>query len=279
MATQGGSVTLDRVTIDTAGANSAPAATDRGGGTITVDGGTLTASGADSPGLYSTGKVTVHGATISATGAESAVIEGSNSITLEGTSLTSGAADKWGVMLYQSTSGDAEGAQGVFTMTGGALSNTASTGPLFYVTNTTGTINLSGVDLSVGSGVLLSAATGDWGDGGSNGGNAILNADHQTLVGDLDADEISSLTVSLTNGSTLTGATTDAALTLDDTSTWTVTADSTLMTLSGAAINGSTVTNIIGNGHTVTYDASLPANDALDGATYDLTGGGTLTPA
>lgn len=278
MATQGGTMTLDDVTIETAGGSAAPVATDRGGGTITVHGGTFTSSGSNSPGLYSTGTLVVDGATFTASGAESAVIEGSNSIALTDSTLTSSQADKWGVMIYQSMSGDAEGAEGVFTMTGGSLADTATTGPLFYVTNTTGTITLKGVSLSAGSGVLLKAATGPWGTRGSNGGNATLTADGQALTGDLVADDISTLAVALTNRSTLTGAITNGSLSLDKSSTWTVTADSVLTGLSGAAISKTSISNIVGNGFTVTYDSSLTANSALGGGTFTLAGGGTLTP-
>jgi len=65
--------------------------------------------------------------------------------TLVDTDLSSSMADKWGVMIYQSMSGDAQGTRGVFTMGGGSLANTATTGPLFYVTNSTGVITLQGV--------------------------------------------------------------------------------------------------------------------------------------
>ena len=206
MATQGGSVTLDNVEITTAGANAAPLATDRGGGTITATGGSALASGKDSPALYSTGTITVNGGTYEATGAEAAVIEGSNSIVLTDVVLSSTIADKWGVMLYQSMSGDAEGTTGTFTMTGGSLKVTGENSPVFYVTNCTGTIVLEGVDITSTSGVLVDAAAGNWGTSGSNGGTAILTATGQTLVGDLVADSSSSLSINLTNGSRLTGA-------------------------------------------------------------------------
>jgi hypothetical protein len=52
-----------------------------------------------------------------------------------------------------------------------------------------------------------------------------------------------------------------ANLTLDGTSSWTVTADSYLTTLNTAGISETSITNIIGNGHTVYYDAS--ANSSL----------------
>ncbi len=283
MATQGGVLALTDVDITTSGANSAPIATDRGGGTITAVGGTLLATGQDSPCLYSTGSIDVTNATCSATGAESAVIEGSNSIALHNTALSSSKSNKWGVMIYQSMSGDAQGAQGVFTMAGGSLANTAPTGPLFYVTNSTGIITLANVSVTAASGTLLKAAAGNWGTSGSNGGTADLTASGQTLTGNLVADSISSITAALKNSSALTGSI-DADntaktvnLTLDSSSTWTVTADSHLTCLSDVdGISGTTVTNITGNGHTVYYSQS--ACSALGGRTYTLSGGGYLQP-
>ena len=286
MATQGGSATLTDVDIATAGANSAPLATDRGGGTITATGGTAVASGKDSPALYSTGTITVNGGTYKATGAEAAVIEGANSIILNDVTLSSTMADKWGVMIYQSMSGDAEGAQGTFTMTGGSLEYSGANGPLFYVTNTTADIALKNVTVNADSGVLLKAATGNWGNTGSNGGTANLVADGQSLTGNVVADSISSVDMTLQNSSSLSGsinsdnAAKDARLTLDASSTWNVTADSYLngLMLTGG-ISGTTITNITGNGHTVYYDATDSANSALGGQTYSLNGGGTLQPA
>jgi len=120
MATQGASVSLAGVTLSTAGASASAIATDQGGGTINVAGGNVTTSGMNSAGIYSTGAISVAGTTFKSTGAEAAVIEGANSITLAGVSLTS-TFQKWGVMIYQSMSGDASGTHGVFTMAGGSL--------------------------------------------------------------------------------------------------------------------------------------------------------------
>jgi hypothetical protein len=279
MATQGASVTVTNAKITTAGKNSGVLATDRGGGTISATGGTISASGQDSPGIYSTGSISVTGATVQATGAEAAVIEGGNSITLSNTSRSS-TFTKWGVMIYQSMSGDATGTQGTFTMTGGSLQYTPASGPLFYVTNSTGIIVLKGVTVTANSGVLVSAAAGNWGTSGSNGGTAVLTADDQTLAGDLVADSISTIAVTLKNSSTFTGKATKASITLDASSTWNVAGNSTLASLvDSAGISGSSIANIQGNGYTVTYDSSLSANSYLGGKTYPLTGGGTLTPA
>ena len=285
MATNAGSVTLIDVDMTTAGIHSGAIATDRGGGTITATGGTVTTSGQDSPGIYSTGAISVADATISATGAEAAVIEGANSIALTNTALSSSKEDKWGVMIYQSMSGDAEGTRGVFTMAGGSLAYTAANGPLFYVTNSTGVITLKGVNVTATSGTLVNAAGNDrWGTIGSNGGTVILTADGQTLTGNMVADSISSITAALHNGSSLTGFINSAHtakavnLTLDASSTWNVMADSYLTCLTDpGGISGATITTITGNGHTVYYDAS--ACPALGGQTYTLNGGGTLKPA
>lgn len=284
MATLGGAMTLTNVDITTTDAHSGAIATDRGSGTITATGGTILATGPDSPGIYSTGVITVSDAVVTATGAESVVIEGANSVTLTDSKVSSSFADKWGVMIYQSFSGDAEGSEGVFTMTGGSLANTAATGPLFFITNTLGIITLSDVEVMAGSGILVNAsATDRWGTSGANGGTVIFTADGQTLAGDWVADTISSITLTLQNKSALTGAinadnTAQAInVTLDETSTWSLTADSYVSTLVDAAgITDSEVTNIIGNGFNVYYDPNL--NPDLNGQTYTLVEGGQLLP-
>ena len=97
------------------------------------------------------------------------------------------------------------------------------------------------------------------------------------------AVSISGVTLKLTKTSAWTGAidtagtAKTAAVALDATSTWTVTADSHVTALTGAVISGSSITNIVGNGHTVTYDSA--SSPELGGKTYTLAGGGTLTPA
>ena len=130
----------------------------------------------------------------------------------------------------------------------------------------------------------MTPRTTRWGTSGSNGGTAVLTANSQTPSGAITADAISTVTAMLQSGSSLTDALNTANtakainLTLDGTSTWTVTADSHLMCLSDAAgISSTNISNITGNGHTVTYSAS--ACTALAGTTYTLNGGGTLQPA
>lgn len=278
MAADGGEITATDLDVSTSGVRSAPIATDRGGGSITVRGGRYRSTGTTSPGIYSTGDIRVSGADLLAADSEAAVVEGSNSLEIEHSVLFG--ARKHGVMIYQSFSGGAKGRRGAFTMTGGSLS--AAEGPLFYVTNTTGRIHLSGVTLAPASGKLLLAATGEWGREGANGGRAHLTADAQTLAGDLAADADSSLVITLKNESTLTGAIQSGALVLDATSRWTATAPSTLTTLSATDDVDNPrdiLARIRSYGYVITYDAARPENNWLNRQTHPLAGGGKLVPA
>jgi hypothetical protein len=242
--------------------------------------GTATASGQDSPGIYSTGSISATGATISATGAEAAVIEGANSITLTNTVLSGakGTRDR-GLMIYQSMSGDAQGTQGTFTMTRGSFTWPSTTGPAFYVTNSTGVITLKTVAVHNNSPTLVKAGADQWGTSGKNGGTVIFTADGDTLTGNLICDNISSISATLKNNSSLTGFIDSAALTIDAGSMWTVTGTSYLTSLSDSGgISGGSITNITGNGNAVYYNSSLAANSGLGGKTYGLLNGGELTP-
>jgi len=280
MASGGGTIVAKNVKMITRGRNSGAVATDRGSGTITVEGGNITATGADSPGIYSTGKITVSDAQVSASGAEVAVIEGSNSIVLNNCDLVCSFQNKWGVMIYQSFSGDAEGVDGHFEMNGGSLKCEDKSGPLIFVTNSNANIFLNSTLVDEASGILVqSAATERWGHEGSNGGNANITASKQTLKGELIADKISSIQLSLQNGSSLDGCinTKDEAkyisVELDESSTWKLSKDSYVNKIE-AEISGENVTNIMGNGHNLYYSKTDCPN--LKGKTYQLQNGGHL---
>ncbi len=269
-ATYGGSITASDMYIKTLGTHCAPVATDRGGGTIVVSSSKLFASGDGSPCIYSTGDITAESCSGKATGSQIAVVEGKNSITLKDCTLIG--AGKNGVMLYQSTSGDAAVGTAVFTSEDSTL-KTTSNGPMFYITNTDAVINLKNTKLIFSSGELLNAAgnnTNNWGKVGSNGGNVTLNAESQTLKGNVTCDNISTVSMSLASSTVFTGAvdsenTGDVTITLDKTSKWNVTADSTF-------------SNIVSNGHTIYYSTSDSRNSSLNGKTVTLSDGGKLVP-
>jgi len=279
MASGGGVLKLTDVTFSTAGASSAAVATDRGGGSISVRGGSMHTTGFKSPGIYSTGKISVDGAKMTASAAEAAVVEGGNSITVTDTTLSASAKGDHGVMLYNSMSGDAAVGTGYYTMTGGSL--TALAGPAFYVTNTKAVIKVAGqAKINASSHVLLRSDNAGTGSGNTGAGRTVFTAIGETLSGNLITGGTGTIAATLRNHTTLTATINEAALTIDSTSKWIVTANSTLTSLRDASeISGTSIKNIVGNGHTITYDASLAANSKLGGKTYKLTDGGVLKPA
>ena len=223
-------------------ASKAAIRSDRGGGTLLIDGGTYTATGANGcPAIYSTADITVQNADCVSTNSRAVIIEGKNSVTLENCTLSGNdQSSKEGsvranVLLYQSASGDASVGTSVFTMTGGSMK--ANTGAMFYCTNTASVINLENAELLLSDdGTLLIVSTGRWGKDGKNGGDCTLNAKNQTLTGDTAVDAISSLTMNLSDGSSYTGTITGEGkitVALDASSTWTLTGDSYVTALDG----------------------------------------------
>ena len=64
---------------------------------------------------------------------------------------------------------------------------------------------------------------------------------------------------------------------LDSTSKWVVTGTSYISVLKDTTgISGTTITNVLGNGHVVHYSSA--DNPSLGGKTYTLAGGGELVP-
>lgn len=279
MATGGGTITCTNVDMYTEGRSGAPIALDRGGGTVTVDGGEIRASGGGSPVLYSTGILTVKNIDGVATGSEAAVIEGKNTVDVTDSILVG--YKECGAMIYQSMSGDAAMGVAHFNISGGTFE--AKAGPLFFITNTTADVKMTNVKASATSGVFIRASSGRWGNSGSNGGKLTLTMDRQSMEGNIEIDNISTIDAVMQNDSHLKGAINandkgkEMNLTMDASSTWEVTADSNIraLTLKGG-ISGDSVGNIIGNGFTVYYNKSK--SKGLDGKTYNLAGGGKLTP-
>ncbi len=280
-ATYGGSITATNVDIKTEGAHCAPAATDRGEGTITVNGGTLSASGEGSPCVYSTGDITIKNVEGEALASQAAVVEGKNSVTLEKCKLTGSGEN--GVMLYQSTSGDAGEGTASFTARDCELSS-SSKGPMFYVTNTKAEALLDNTALNFGGGILAQVSgndTNNWGKPGANGGDFTLTAAGQKLAGDITCDSISTVSVVLTDKSQWTGALNagqegkKVSVSLDVGSSWTLTGDSYVDVFEN---KDESLDNIISNGYMIYYDPAEEANDWLEKRTINLSGGGKIMP-
>ena len=252
MTTGGGIMYATNLTVETSGRSSAAIRTDRGGGTVVVNGGSYTSNGLGSPAIYSTADVTVSNAVLVSNLSEGVCIEGKNSIALAGcdliannTSMNGNATFLDTIMIYQSMSGDADSGTSSFTMTGGSL--TSKSGHMFHVTNTNAVITLSGVTLiNEGSDILLSVCDDGW-SGADN--IATMNCDAQEIAGTILVGDNAALNINLTNGSafegTVSGEITNAKgmvvstevgtvnVTLDETSTWTLTADTYVTSFEG----------------------------------------------
>ena len=208
-ATYAGVINGSDLTIETRGAHCAAVATDRGSGTVAVDGAnTFTTSGDGSPCIYSTGEITVSGLTGTANGAQAVVVEGKNHDTVTDSTLVT-ASQTGGVMLYQSMSGDAadsDAAKEVSTlvMTGVSLTCTQAV-PILYVTNTSSQATLTQCTLQTPGG-LATADEDRWGKTGSNGGELALTLDATSSDGAIAAGSTSSITVTTANGGAATGA-------------------------------------------------------------------------
>ena len=255
-AAGGGKLYAWDLNVETNGESSAAIRSDRGGGTMVVDGGTYTSNGVGSPAVYCTADIAVNNAELTANGSEAVCIEGLNSLRLYNSNLTGNMSDDdqndttWTVILYQSMSGDSEVGNSTFQMDGGTI--TSKNGGLFYTTNTECTIALKDVDITYNDdSEFFLQCTGNnnqrgWGQSGANGSDCNFTADSQDMKGNVIWDSISDLDFYMTNGSTLEGAFVNdesnagnggdgyCNVVIDKDSTWTVTGDSTITSLSNA---------------------------------------------
>ena len=254
--------------VETNGESSAAIRSDRGGGTMVIDGGNYVSNGVGSPAIYSTADIAVSNASLTANGSEAVCIEGLNSIHLYDCDLTGNMSDldqndnTWTVILYQSMSGDSEVGNSTFQMDGGSL--TSENGGVFYTTKTESTITLNNVDINYNDdNEFFLQCTGNtnqrgWGQSGVNGADCHFTGISQDMQGDVIWDSISDLDFYLTEGSSLTGAVVDdesyageggegyCNVYVSADSTWTVTGDSTVSSLENEGTivdsNGKTVT-------------------------------------
>ena len=245
-ATYKGTVNGKNLTITTEGAHSATLATDRGEGTITAEAAKLTTSGTGSPVIYSTGNITANNVNGVANKSEIGVVEGKNSITLTNSNVT-GYHDN-GFMLYQSFSGDAESGIARLKAENNTLT-THGTGAFIYVNNTTAEADLTGNTILMPNTTTLVKAAADsrWGKDGENGGHLTLRASNQALSGNILADSISTIAIDMANGSSLVGAINtdntakEVTVKLSKDSTWTLTGDSYVKSLTNEDTTGGTI--------------------------------------
>lgn len=224
-ATYGGTISANKITADTQGGHSAIVATDRGGRSISLADATLSTAGSGSLLLYSTGDIQVNNVSGTSSGSQIAGMEGLNTILIKDSTLESTVTGKTasdpianGIIIYQSTSGDAEASTGepaTFQSVDSTLSSAIGSGSMFYFTNTTADVVLQNTEL------------------------------------DFDTDA-ATLTDNAAAGSG-TGTASDAPITVnvDGTSTWVVTKDTTISALNVASGGDGNTVTIVANGKTV----------------------------
>ena len=212
MTTGGGVMNATNLTINTSGVSSAAIRSDRGGGTVTVNKGTYTTTGQGSPAIYSTADITVKNASLISKASEGVVIEGKNKITLENVKLTdtnntlNGQSTTYkNIFIYQSMSGDADTGTAEFSSKNSTI--VTNKGDTLYVTNTKANITLEKNKLTNkdSTGNFIRIQKDSWGNSGSNGGEVNLKLINQEANGNTVVDEISTLTMELTNSSNYTG--------------------------------------------------------------------------
>ena len=252
--TGGGTMNAANLDVETQGNSAAAIRSDRGGGTVNVDGGSYVTNGTGSPAIYCTADISVSDATLTANASEGVVVEGKNSVALTDCEVTGNMSNTYNgdsdenihcIMIYQSMSGDADVGEATFSAEGGSI--TAKTGDMFYITNTDCEITLKDVAFTLANDVFLrvegNSSSRGWGTEGANGGDVTLTADSQEFTGNILVDEISSLALTMKNGTSYEGAinpdgdggTVD--VTLDDNSTWTLTGDSYITSFDGDTSN------------------------------------------
>ena len=292
-AAGGGTLYAWNCDVETTGGSSAAIRSDRGGGTMVIDGGSyVTQNGTGA--VYCTADITVHDAYLYAGKSEAMAIEGKNTIrlfdcSLEGNMQAIDVNDNrvWNCIVYQSMSGDADVGTSEFDMIGGEL--ICHAGPVVFNTNTSSYITFADCEITYGDDttyflqVTGNASSRTWGKAGANGANCIFSAYGQELSHDVLYDTISNLDFYLLDGSSFEGAVLcddtyngghsgdgTADIYVDSSSVWTVTGDSVVTGtlyleggIEGAQVVGTDGTVYVeGEGYTVTVDAFADTVDA-----------------
>ena len=213
MTASKGTIAANHVTAETFGNLSPAIYAYRGGGSISAERGKYTTAGAGSPVIRSEGEVNMLNAKLESGVSQAVILNGDSSVTLASCDVTGkhsvqsqGVSSRFqSVLIYNSGSGNPDTQKGIFTMAGGSITN--NSGDVFYVTNATAEINLSGVNITNNdlSGALIRVEASEFGTLGVNGGNVQLIAVNQDIDGDIYLDGLSDMNMYLTDESYFTG--------------------------------------------------------------------------
>jgi hypothetical protein len=279
----GATAEITELQVNTKGESSPGIMVSLGGGSLSIRGGKTSTSGTASPCYVSMGTLFADGNACAASAAGIAEVDGNSTIALRNVTATVSAPEN-GILLYRSGRQQTLAGNSSFSAEGGTLSTLNNQAPLFYVTNTQAQVTLKDVKTEIASGTLLLASGNqEWGQVGANGGVISLSLVNTTVNGSITADRLSSVSLTLSSNSALTGAINQrrtarfVSLTMNATSSWTMTGNSYINRLIGITTSGNTALGIIGNGFILYYDPIQ--SPSFGGNTYSLAGGGSLTPA
>lgn len=267
-ASGGGLIEAENINIETRGGNSA--ALEALGATISAANLTVNTRGQYSPAIRSEGEIAVRGCLLNARDAEAVVIEGPAAVEVENSTLF--ARKNGAVLICQRVPGGPQNGAAVFNMTGGILATCNKS--IFCVTNASCTINLNSVDIrfrpsmesfvpddpagapidddDLAKVILVNARQSQLGTPDYNGGYVTINAVNQVLPGVIYADAISSVALNLQSSRFIGTTNGNVVVTLDENSSWVLTADAHVQAIQGS------VNNVVPNGHQIFYSAPRP---------------------
>ena len=235
-------LSASNVNITTEWNSSAAIRSDRWGWDIYVDWWEYTTNWAGSPAIYSTANIRVDNAKLTSTKSEWIIIEGKNSVIISGSTLTNtNTVLHWhsstykNIFLYQSMSWDADEWTASFKADWCKI--ITNKWDSIYVTNTKAEIELEDNEIINNDWDFLRIEWAARGKHGSNWWDVDLNLTNQDVQWDIIVDDISSLSMTLTEGSSFQWAinsenqSQNISVKLDSTSTWTLTSDSYISSL------------------------------------------------
>ncbi|MEW5291114.1 autotransporter outer membrane beta-barrel domain-containing protein [Erwinia papayae] len=223
-------ITAENITATTSGRASSGAQA-LNGGTITLLNSTLTTTGDQSTGLSAqqASTITADGVTVSTAGADAAALQTSlSTLNISNSQLTT-----TGLAVGLLASGQADGQQNTVTLDNVTLTSEQSTGVLVQGSDLELTLQ-NGTVITGGDGVALQASATEASDGTQTHSTVTVNASgNVSLLGDVIADsEEEVISLSLSDNSLLSGVTQSVSLlSLDSTSRWVMSGDSTVVDL------------------------------------------------
>lgn len=240
VASDAGHLTAENLAVSTMGSKS-PAVSAIGGGTVDVSGGSYSTSGQDSPAISTEAVVNASGTRLAATAstAISVTSGGKASVSDSNVSGNASALEKdVRANVLMAWDGEAEGEENAASLSINGGSLISNGGDMLRVSGTNATISLTGVRMQTvdDKAPLLTVIAGK-----AKAASATVTASHQELEGNVSVDAKSSLGLTLSDGSTLTGtieadkvSKDDAAngrtvkVTVEAGSTWKLTGDCTI---------------------------------------------------